>query len=119
MNFKDIKTNNLMSFFYYKIKMEELKMNKEINNKITYHQEGDYLIPDLKIPEVNPKYKHKSIEKYGQLRLNYLKEYDKVLYTELLIENKLKELFTIPSHILLNIYYFYILRLFQHLLLEC
>jgi hypothetical protein len=49
MNFKDIKTNNLMSFFITKIKMEELKMNKE-----TYHQEGDYLILDLKISEVNP-----------------------------------------------------------------
>jgi hypothetical protein len=50
MNFKDIKINNLMSFFITKIKMEELKMNKEINNKITYHQERDYLIPEAEYP---------------------------------------------------------------------
>ena len=66
-------------------------MENEMNNKITYHQEGDYLIPDIKLPEENPKYKNKTIGKYGQLRLNYLKEYKKGLYKQLLIENKLFE----------------------------
>ena len=72
-------------------KLEEMKVGNEINNKITYHQEGDYLIPDIKLPEENPKYKNKTIGKYGQLRLNYLKEYKKGLYQQLLIENKLFE----------------------------
>ncbi len=66
-------------------------MENEFNNKITYHQEGDYLIPDVKLPEENPKYKNKTIGKYGTLRLNYIKEYKKGLYQQLLIENKLFE----------------------------
>ena len=32
-------------------KLEEMKVENEMNNKITYHQEGDYLIPDIKLPE--------------------------------------------------------------------
>lgn len=71
--------------------MEELKMENEMNNKIMYHQEGDYLIPDIKLPEENPKYKNKTIGKYGRLRLNYLKENKKGLYQQLLTENKLFE----------------------------
>lgn len=31
-------------------KLEEIKVENKINNKITYHQEGDYLIPDIKLP---------------------------------------------------------------------
>ena len=71
--------------------MEELKMENEMNNKITYYQEGDYLIPDIKLPEENPKYKNKTIGKYGRLRLNYLKENKKGLYQQLITENKLFE----------------------------
>ena len=66
-------------------------MENEMNNKITYYQEGDYLIPDIKLPEENPKYKNKTIGKYGRLRLNYLKENKKGLYQQLLTENKLFE----------------------------
>ena len=58
-----------------------------MNNKITYRREGDYFIPDL--------YLHKQPEghigKYGRLRLNYLKNFDKGLYTELLIDGTLKQ----------------------------
>ena len=42
-------------------KLEEMKVENEMNNKITYHQEGDYLIPDIKLPEENPKYTKKRI----------------------------------------------------------
>lgn len=66
-------------------------MENKINNKITYHQEGDYLIPDIKLPEENKKYKNKTIGKYGKLRLDYIKENKKGLYNQLLIENKLFE----------------------------
>ena len=66
-------------------------MENKINNKITYHQEGDYLIPDIKLPEENKKYKNKTIGKYVRLRLDYIKENKKGLYNQLLIENKLFE----------------------------
>ena len=58
-----------------------------MNNKITYHKAGDYLIPDLYLPK--PPEGH--IGKYGQLRLNYLKNFDRGLYTELLIDGTLKQ----------------------------
>lgn len=66
-------------------------MENKINNKITYHQEGDYLIPDVKLPKGNSNYKNKTIGKYGRLRLDYLKENKKGLYNQLLMENKLFE----------------------------
>ena len=52
-----------------------------MNNKITYRKEGDHFIPNLSLP-IQPK---KLIGKYGRLRLNYLKNFNKGLYTELLI----------------------------------
>ena len=56
-------------------------------NEITYHKEGDYLIPDLYLP----KQLEKNIGKYGRLRLNFIKEHKKGLYTELLISGTLKQ----------------------------
>ena len=58
-----------------------------MNNKITYHREGDYLIPNLYLP----KQPEGHIGKYGRLRLNYLKNFDRGLYTELLIDGTLKQ----------------------------
>ena len=58
-----------------------------MNNKITYRKEGDYLIPNLSLP-IQPK---KQIGKYGRLRLNYLKDFNKGLYIELLIDGTLKQ----------------------------
>ena len=51
-------------------------------NKITYHKEGDYLIPDLIMDNPCENY---HIGKYGRLRLNYIKNYKRGLYTELMI----------------------------------
>lgn len=56
-------------------------------NKITYHREGDYLVPDLYFP----KQPEGHIGKYGRLRLDYLKNFKKGLYTELLISGTLKQ----------------------------
>ncbi len=56
-------------------------------NEITYHREGDYLVPNLYLP----KQPEKHIGKYGHLRLNYLKNFKKGLYTELLISGTLKQ----------------------------
>lgn len=58
-----------------------------MNNKITYHKEGDYFIPNLYLPIQPDGY----IGKYGKLRLDYLKNFDKSLYTELLIDGTLKQ----------------------------
>ena len=55
--------------------------------KITYHKKGDYLIPNLCLPK--PPNGH--IGKYGRLRLNYLKDFKRGLYTELLISGTLKQ----------------------------
>ena len=58
-----------------------------MNNKITYHREGDYFIPDLCLPKQSDGH----IGKYGRLRLNYLKDFKRGLYTELLISGTLKQ----------------------------
>lgn len=55
-------------------------------NKITYSKVGDYLVPDLIVENSNKNYR---IGKYGRLRLNYIKEYKKGLYTELMINGEL------------------------------
>ena len=60
-----------------------------MNNKITYHREGDYLIPDLYIKDFNRN--NYRIGKYGHLRLNYLKEHKRGYYTELMLTGKLLE----------------------------
>ena len=53
--------------------------------KITYTQQGDYLMPDLKIPE-QPKVK---IGIWGKRHLCYLKNHHPIIYTNLLTSCKL------------------------------
>ncbi len=51
----------------------------------TYRQEGDYLIPNLALPEEDaPRF-----GKYGRQRLSYLREHKKAYYTGLLLDGKL------------------------------
>ena len=50
---------------------------------ITYHREGDYLLPDLLPPDA-PK-----IGIWGMLRRDYLKKYHDGIYTGLLLSGKL------------------------------
>ena len=52
--------------------------------KLTYIQNGDYLLPNLTIKKQNTS----GINKYGYLRLHYLKENKKALYTTLLMTNE-------------------------------
>ena len=54
---------------------------------ISYTKKGDYLLPDL-ILENKKQY---NIEKYGLLRLNYIKKYKLGLYFDLLVYDKLNE----------------------------
>lgn len=58
------------------------------NVKVTYHQEGDYLIPDLVLPKDSHSYQ---IGKYGYLRLEFLKEHKRGLYCELKLKNELNK----------------------------
>lgn len=53
----------------------------------TYRQAGDYLIPNLTLPDTGDY----QIGKYGRMRRTYLKEHHKVLYTNLVVEGKLFE----------------------------
>lgn len=53
--------------------------------ELNYTKVGDYLLPNLTIK--NQKYE--KINKYGHLRLRYLKENNKALYTTLLMANEL------------------------------
>ena len=55
--------------------------------KITYKKCGDYLLPNLTLPEKE----NKQLNKYGLLRLEYLKNNKKALYQELLMKDKLNE----------------------------
>lgn len=59
--------------------------------KIEYILKGDYYVPNLYLPEENYQTKGKSIGKYGRARLNHLKRYNCIFYTELVLENKLHE----------------------------
>ena len=52
---------------------------------IDYRKVGDYLLPNLVIEEQN----YGEINKYGYLRLNYIKEHKNGLYQSLLMKNEL------------------------------
>ena len=62
-------------------------MEKTIFEKMggTYTQIGDYLLPDLKLPEKETQ----PIGIWGQRHLRYLKEYRRVFYFNLLTSGKL------------------------------
>ena len=53
--------------------------------ELNYIKVGDYLLPNLTIEKQN----NEKMNKYGYLRLQYLKENNKPLYTTLLMKNKL------------------------------
>ena len=54
--------------------------------KLTYHLCGDYLLPDLTIPD-----KPVALGKYSRMRKTYLKEHKPILYNVLLLSGKLTE----------------------------
>ena len=58
-------------------------------NTIPYKQAGDYLIPDLKLPEQKPM----TLSKYGRMREKYLKENRKGLWSVMLLNG------TLPTHL--------------------
>ena len=56
-----------------------------MTKKITYTQQGDYLLPDLKLPD-QPKVE---IGVWGKMHLRYIEKYHKIRYTNLLTSCKL------------------------------
>ena len=52
---------------------------------IEYHLEGDYYIPNI----VAPKQEKITLNKYGRMRLKYLKEHKKAEYTIMLMDGTL------------------------------
>ena len=66
---------------------KELNFMKSLFEEMggTYRQEGDYLIPNLALPD-EPEYQ---IGKYGRMRRSYLKEHRPVLYASLLTSGTL------------------------------
>ncbi|WP_353853064.1 TnpV protein [Dehalobacter restrictus] len=55
-----------------------------MNMELTYTLHGDYLIPDLTLPE-----EATPIGKYGMLRKTYLKNHRKGMYASLMLSGKL------------------------------
>ena len=50
---------------------------------LTYTMQGDYLLPNLEVPEA-PK-----VGKYGMLRRSFLRDHKEALYTGMLLSDKL------------------------------
>ena len=54
---------------------------------ITYTKQGDYLLPDLKLPEIE----QQDIGLWGRRHAAYLKEHKKITYCNLLTSGKLNQ----------------------------
>lgn len=61
------------------------KTKIDVKTGIEYHLEEDYYIPNLVLP-VQEKI---TLNKYGRIRLEYLKEYKKAKYTRMLMDGTL------------------------------
>ena len=70
---------------YTHLKPTKKKGANKMNNPMTYIQNGDYLIPDLKLSQQ----RSKPLGKYGRMRKAYLKEHRPILYNQLLMTEKL------------------------------
>ena len=57
------------------------------NNGLYYTKIGDYYYPNIVVDDTEKV----TLSKYGRARLRYLKEYNKGLYTELVMTGKLTE----------------------------
>ena len=73
------------------INIENKNVSKDViydeNNGLYYTKIGDYYYPNIAVDNTEKV----TLGKYGRARLRYLKEYNKGLYTELLMTGKLTE----------------------------
>ena len=71
--------------------IENKNLSKDViydeNNGLYYTKIGDYYYPNIVVDNAE----RVTLSKYGRARLRYLKEYNKGLYTELLMTGKLTE----------------------------
>ena len=58
-----------------------------MTSEITYRQVGDYLIPNICIPEDEAGLP--PLTRWGLMRLNYLKNHRRIIYTDLKLSGKL------------------------------
>ena len=63
----------------------EKYLETKLKEPITYTQVGDYKLPNLTLKETD----NKPLNKYGLLKLDYLKKNKKALYQQLLMTNEL------------------------------
>ena len=56
-----------------------------MQKEITYRQEGDYLLPEIELSVTT----EKPLGKYGRMRRAYLKENNPILYSDLVLAEKL------------------------------
>ena len=69
-------------------KKQKLKMETEVFiMSLTYRTENGVQIPNLELPEQT----NHQIGKYGQMRLNFMKEHRKGTYTTILTEGRLNQ----------------------------
>ena len=62
-------------------------MKGALNMELNYRQNGDYLIPNIKMDEQPTEV----IGKYGRMRKTFLKDHRSGIYNSLLLQNKLTE----------------------------
>ena len=67
----------------FEIEVKLMKDKKSINN-IEYVLVGDYYIPDLKLP-----HEERPIGKYGRMHREYLKEYNPMMFNDLVLDGQL------------------------------
>lgn len=69
--------------------------------ELNYKKVGNYLLPNITIKEQKG-----TLNKYGYLRLNYLKEHKKGLYTSLILQEKLyNHLFSVSKEAEIRVNY--------------
>ena len=68
----------------------KIKRDGVILMKLEYTKYGNYYLPNIVMPEESKETKGKDIGQYGRLRLNFLREHKRVLYQDLLLNNKLE-----------------------------
>ena len=54
-------------------------------DELKYRQNGDYLLPDIRLSETE----EQPLGKYGRMRKDYLKEHRPILFNQLLLSEKL------------------------------
>ena len=67
------------------MRAEKNKPKGEMTMNLTYTMQGDYLLPNLTVPEA-PK-----VGKFGMLRRSFLRNHRKALYTGMMLSDKLNQ----------------------------